>query len=168
MAPILTPAFLKYFNNLKNINKTYLEIGSGKSTIYFSNKFKKVISLENNTEWFNEVNKIKPENVDLYLFNKDNFNNLLKKQLDKNPDYIMVDNDPLYIERSDIVKLIHFNKRNDCIILLDNGTWNMEAYFFLRENYYCMDFPGVNQDKEKTVTSIFFTETNSKYIYAEE
>ena len=168
MTPLLTPAFLKYFNFLKNENKTYLEIGSGESTIYFSSKFEKVISLESNTEWFNKINGIKPKNVDLYLFNKDNFNDLLKKQLDKKPDYIMVDNDNTYMERSYIVQLIHSNKKNDCIIVLDNGTRNIAAYLFLKGNYYCMDFPGVNKHDEKTVTSIFFTETNSKYIYAQE
>tara|TARA_R110000764_G_scaffold78222_1_gene156082 strand:+ start:10 stop:516 length:507 start_codon:yes stop_codon:yes gene_type:complete len=168
MAPLLTLAFLKYFNNLKNINKTYLEIGSGKSTIYFSHKFKKVISLENNKEWFDKINKMKPGNVDLILFNKDNINDLLTKELDKKPDYIMVDNDPKYIQRIDIVKLIYANKKNDCVIILDNGTWNKEAFSFLRERYYCMDFPGINTKLQNTVTSIFFTETNSKYIYGEE
>jgi|TARA_A100001391_G_scaffold87801_1_gene58177 hypothetical protein len=165
MSPLLTLPFLKYFNNLKNINKTYLEIGSGKSTIYFSHKFKKVISFENNIEYFNKINKIKPSNVDLILFNKDNIDDLLKKELNKKPDYIMVDNDPKYIKRVDIVKLVHTNKKNDCIVILDNGTWNKEAYSFLKENYYCMDFPGLNTKLQNTVTSIFFTETNSKYIY---
>ena len=168
MYPSLTSTFLKYFNNLNNINKTYLEIGCGQSTIYFSKKFKKVIGLENDKDWFNEINKIKPENVDLSLFNKDNIDFLLKEKLNEKPDYIMVDNNPTYISRFDIVKLVHFNKKNDCIILLDNGTWNKEAYFFLKEKYYCMDFPGTNKHNENTVTSIFFTNTNSKYIYGEE
>ena len=77
----------------------------------------------------------------------------------------MVDNDPKYIKRVDIVKLVHTNKINDCVVILDNGTWNKEAYCFLKENYYCMDFPGLNTKLQNTVTSIFFTETNSKYIY---
>jgi len=101
MAPLLTLAFLKYFNNLKNINKTYLEIGSGKSTIYFSHKFKKVISLENNKEYFDEINKIKPKNVDLILFNKDNINDLLTKELEKKPENLFVEAEPYFDDWTD-------------------------------------------------------------------
>ena len=165
IAPLLTKNFLRYFNKLKTKTKTYLEIGSGDSTIYFSKHFKKVISLENDKTFFNKMSNNKPKNVDLKLFNKENIGNLLKTELDKKPNYVMIDNNPNYISRFDIAKFIHFNKKNDCIILLDNGTWNMQAFMFLRTNYYCMDFPGLNKYNENTVTSIFFTGKNSNYVY---
>ena len=163
--PLLTKNFLRYFNKLKNKNKTYLEIGSGDSTIYFSKHFKKVISFENDETFFNRISNNKPKNVDIKLFNKENIENLLKTELDKKPNYVMIDNNPCYISRFDIAKFIHFNKQNDCIILLDNGNWNMQTFMFLRTNYYCMDFPGLNKHNQNTVTSIFFTGKNSNYVY---
>lgn len=163
--PLLTKNFLRYFNKLKNKNKTYLEIGSGDSTIYFSKHFKKVISLEDNKTFFNIISNNKPKNVDIKFFNRKNIGNLLKTELDKKPNYVMIDNNPCYISRFDIAKFIHFNKQNDCIILLDNGNWNMQTFMFLRTNYYCMDFPGLNKHNQNTVTSIFFTGKNSNYVY---
>ena len=162
---MLTKNFLRYFNKLKNKNKTYLEIGSGDSTIYFSKHFKKVISLEDNKTFFNIISNNKPKNVDIKFFNRKNIGNLLKTELDKKPNYVMIDNNPCYISRFDIAKFIHFNKQNDCIILLDNGNWNMQTFMFLRTNYYCMDFPGLNKHNQNTVTSIFFTGKNSNYVY---
>ena len=163
--PVLTFNFLRYFNKLKLNTKTYLEIGAGDSTIYFSKRFKHVTSFENTSVWLDKINKKKLKNVDLISFNKNNFNNLLKKELDKKPDYVMIDSDPHYISRFDIAKFIHFNKKNNCTILLDNGTGNMQAFMFLRNNYYCMDFPGKNKWNEDTVTSIFFTEKNNQSLW---
>ena len=163
--PLLTKTFLNYFSNLKTKNKIYLEIGSGNSTIYFSKYFKKVISLEDDKIWFDKINSNKPKNVDINFFNKENIGNLLKTELDKKPDYVMIDNNPNYISRFDIAKFIHFNKQNDCIIILDNGTWNLEAYSFLKENYFNLDFTGKRYDNKISVTSIFFNQTKSKYIY---
>ena len=165
IAPLLTKNFLRYFNKLKTKTKTYLEIGSGDSTIYFSKHFKKVISLEDNKTFFNIISNNKPKNVDIKFFNRKNIGNLLKTELDKKPNYVMIDNNPCYISRFDIAKFIHFNKQNDCIILLDNGNWNMQTFMFLRTNYYCMDFPGLNKHNQNTVTSIFFTGKNSNYVY---
>jgi hypothetical protein len=41
----------------------------------------------------------------------------------------------------------------------------MQAFMFLRNNYYCMDFPGKNKWNEDTVTSIFFTEKNNQSLW---
>jgi len=163
--PLLTKAFLNFFKKLNNKNKTYLEIGSGYSTLYFSKHFKNVISLENDKVWFNKIKKEKPKNVKLNLFNKDNIGDILLKELNKKPDYIMIDNNPHYISRFDLAKFVNDNKKNDCIILLDNGPWNMEAFNFLRQNYFCLDFFGDRYDNKTSVTSVFFTEKNYRLLY---
>ena len=40
-------------------------------------------------------------------------------------------------------------------IILDNGLWNLDAYNYLRNNFFIKDFPGFNKNRELTVTSIF-------------
>ena len=59
----------------------------------------------------------------------------------------------------------HYNNKNiKAQIVLDNGTWNFDAYMFLKENYYCRDFPGVNKANENTVTSLFFKKIKAKEL----
>lgn len=49
-----------------NPDMTVLEIGAGLSTFLIAKRVKKVISIEHNKEWYDEINKSKPENVELY------------------------------------------------------------------------------------------------------
>ena len=163
--PLLTKPFLNYFKTVDNKDKTYLEIGSGYSTLYFAKYFKKVVSFENDKKWFNKIKKQKPKNVDLKLFNKKNIGDLLIKELDKKPDYVMIDNDPSYINRFDFAKFVDENKKNDFVILLDNGLWNLDAFNYLRQRYLCLDFFGKRYDDKVSVTSVFFTEKNCNHLY---
>ena len=163
--PLLTEEFLLFINKLNIKNKTYLEIGSGNSTIYFSKRFKNITSLEHNKNWFDKLNKKNLKNVSLRLYNPDNLPDILLQELSKKPDFIMIDNDPRVVSRLDIAKFIHNNKKNDCIILLYNGTWNLDAFSFLRKYYYCLDFIGKRYDGNTSVTSVFFTNTNKEKVY---
>jgi len=165
MKPLLTEPFLKYLKKIKTKDKNYLEIGSGDSTIYFSKYFKTVSSLEHDEEWFKKIQDRRIKNINISMFNKNNIGDLLHLELNKKPDFIMIDNHPQIVSRLDVAKYIHQNKKNDCIIFLDNGSWNLDAFSFLKQNYYCLDFIGKRYDDETSVTSIFFTETNSKSVY---
>ena len=48
-------------------NKNLLEIGSGESTVYWSNYFGQVCSYEDDPQWASTINV--PDNVDLVLYN---------------------------------------------------------------------------------------------------
>ena len=163
--PVLTKPFLNYFKKLDTKQRTCLEIGSGDSTLYFAKHFKYLSSLEENKFWFNKINQKKPKNVDIKFFQKDNLTKILNEELQKKPDYVIIDNNPNYISRFDIATFIHLNKKNDCVIILDNGDWNIDAFCFLKSHYFCLDFFGKNFTNATTTTSIFFTEKNSSYVY---
>tara|TARA_R100001510_G_C7649740_1_gene207197 strand:+ start:1121 stop:1624 length:504 start_codon:yes stop_codon:yes gene_type:complete len=165
MIPLLTETFLNYLKKLNIKNKKYLEIGSGDSTVYFSKYFKSVSSLEHDEEWFNKIKKQNIKNVNISMFNKDNIKGLLDLELNKKPDFVMIDNNPHVVSRFDMANFVHYNKKNDCVIFLDNGSWNLEAFNFLKQHYYCLDFFGRRYDGNLSVTSIFFTDTNSESIY---
>ena len=55
----------------------------------------------------------------------------------------------------EFVLFIHKNKKENSIIVLDNGDWHLNAYEFLRKHYYCLDYLRI-EDAELTETSVFF------------
>ena len=164
--PLLTPTFIEYFIQKDLKNKTLLELGSGLSTIFWADYFKEVYSYDNNPNW---IQKLKneyeiPKNVEI---NEVERNVIFKdsKFLDylKNCDYIIIDNDPKYIPREFYAKWAIIHKKEDSQIILDNGTWNSNAYKLLLDHFFCRDFPGINNQDETTVTSLFFERKTEKY-----
>jgi hypothetical protein len=168
ITPLLTNTFLKFFLNLDLKDKTYLEIGAGDSTIFFSKYFKQVISFEDSHVWYDKIDMLKIPNVDLHFFRfntvfGEETKNKLRYYL-KEADYIMIDNDPSRTTRTAFAHFIDKHKTPNSIIILDNGEKNIEALTFLKNNYYCLDFPGKRNDESFSVTSIFFTNHNSDKV----
>jgi hypothetical protein len=168
ITPLLTNTFLKFFLNLDLKDKTYLEIGAGDSTIFFSKYFKQVISFEDSHVWYDKIDMLKIPNVDLHFFRfntvfGEETKNKLRYYL-KEADYIMIDNDPSRTTRTAFAHFIDKYKVPNSIIILDNGEKNIEALTFLKNNYYCLDFPGKRYDESFSVTSIFFTNHNSDKV----
>lgn len=153
--PMLTHAFLKWIVEQDTKNKTMLEFGSGASTLFFSNIFKNVKSLECNEKYRLSLEKEMPKNVELYDLN---FN--LFPQILKDVDYVLIDNDVgpgSKFKREEVAQNLieKFNYKN--ITILDNGNWNPQAYFYLKYMYeQCEDFgwstPWLG---EETITSVF-------------
>jgi len=79
--PWLTKGAIKFLDDNLNFEDSLLEIGSGGSTLYFSQKVKKIVSIEFNEIWYKRIfdalidNKIK--NVTLILL-KTNSKNISK------------------------------------------------------------------------------------------
>jgi len=139
--PMLTWPLLDYIQNLDLKDTTLHELGSGNSTIWFSNIFKEVESYETDKEWYEtlkpKVKKnvllklVKLENIYECLFNfkskdwllidfagkRTKFvNNLVKLSDDKIPAQIIFDNSEWY--------------RNGAKILIDRGYIEIPFYGF--------------------------------------
>ena len=164
--PLLTHNFVKYFIKKDLKDKTLIELGSGLSTIFWADYFKEVYSYESDPNW---IQKLKneygiPKNVEI---NEAMINRIFKdsKFLDcvKNCDYIIIDNNPNYVSRLVYAQYAIIHKKEDSQIILDNGTWNWNAYKLLLDNFFCRDFPGINMENETTVTSLFFERKTEKY-----
>tara|TARA_R100000005_G_C4888557_1_gene136592 strand:+ start:111 stop:608 length:498 start_codon:yes stop_codon:yes gene_type:complete len=155
--PLLTYSFIEYISNINLKDKTLVEFGAGNSSIFFSNRFKYVISYEDNEEYINHLNNLNIPN--LFIRSLD-FRSIQDKSFEssiKNADYILVDNDIFKISRETIVKNLIgvFNYQN--AIILDNSNWNPQAYFYLRRKYKnYKDFGWKNVNDEETLTSLFW------------
>ena len=172
--PLLTNTFLNFFQKLNLSDATYLEIGSGNSTIYFSKIFKNIISFEDDLTWFCKLEKLNISNLELEFFDTNSvFDmcvpctgrlNRLHKHLQKSNLFIMIDNNPIRVPRLRFVEFIDKHKKDDAIVILDNGEKNFDALTFLKSKYYCFDFPGTRYDNTFSVTSVFFNDKNSERI----
>lgn len=159
-APNLSPGFLSWVGNNDFRDKTILEIGSGFSTIFFTDHFNFVYSFEDDADWFVKIKDLAEEksinNLELSMFDIESIKKSNFIELISVADVFLIDNNPTHISRSMFAQIIDSHKKEESIIVLDNGTWNMDAYRILRENYYCMDFPYERESGEKTETSVFF------------
>ena len=161
MEQLLSPDFLDWVKKNKFSNSTILELGSGNSTLFFSKYFKRVYSYENELEWYNKVkfHSNTSPNIIPNFFDKGVFKDLEFKERVYESDLILIDNNPNFISRYDFAYFVHNNKKENSIIVLDNGEWNIEAYEFLRTKYYCRDYVwrrGKNSKGVLTQTTVFF------------
>jgi predicted O-methyltransferase YrrM len=60
--PWLSPESIKYLEERLTKDMIGLEYGSGRSTVFFANKLKKLISIEHHTEWYEKVAKLITKN----------------------------------------------------------------------------------------------------------
>ena len=173
LLPNLTSSFINFFiaSNSKNLkNKTLLEIGAGDSTIFWADYFKMVNSYEDNQYWIHDIyDNDPPENIELFaydpkkIFSDDGFKNKVETS-----DFIIIDNNPKVLPREMFCEFVERHQSNQSQVILDNCTWNLDAYNFMLSRYFCMDFPGTNKNGETTVTSLFFAKKTAKYFNKEQ
>ena len=147
--PMLPIELLKWVRDNQSIlkDKSFLEVGGGKSTSFLSKYFKIVYTYENNQEYFNlikkDIQQNNIKNVDLNYFKSELFQNKKFFKLVESCDYILIDINNF--SRHDLAYFIHNNKKPSSGIILSKGNRNMYAYKFLKDNYYCFDFVGQDQ-----------------------
>lgn len=163
---MLTFDFLNYFKKYNLKDKICIEIGSGDSTVYWSNYFKKIVSYENDLNCLNSIKEKTKNilNIEILKLEKNIFNDVNFKKYINKADVIIIDNNPAFIKRKDFCVFAKENKKEESLIILDNGTWNIDAYDYLISNFFCLDFPGINKENELTVTSLFFEKKRKEYF----
>jgi hypothetical protein len=146
------------------LNKTIIlfEFGSGNSTLFFSDKVKKTISIEHNKEWFEVVNKSKPENVSLILTDSDSKHNYLEyfNSINESLDIIIVDG----LHRNEcIIKAVEKLSSSGVIILDDSERpeYKTGKEFILGKGFKCLDFWGIApMVLFKKCTTVFYRSNN--------
>ena len=123
------------------------------------------MSYEDNYDFFIRLNgKINSKKTNLNLFNQSIFEDVTFLKSVQEADYIIIDNNPNNIDRTFFCEFVKTYKKDSSSIILDNGTWNLNAYNCLLQDFFCKDFPGTNKENELTVTTIFDIKRDPKYF----
>ena len=143
----------EFLNQLDFKNKTVFEYGSGNSTIFWSKRCKKIISVEDDKKWFDKIAKSLPENVDYRFTNdKDEYVNL-PSSFNEKFDVIIVDGN----HRSECALVAALHLKSDGFIVLDNSDWYEATSNALREKDFIeIDMSGFGPINNYTWTTSIF------------
>lgn len=154
VTPWFTYSLIRYLDHLDLSNASVLEWGSGNSTIYWSEKVRYLMSIENNKVWYEKIKK-KTKNVNIleFVFAKSKKDYLTLKTF-KKFDIIVIDG--LY--RYECAKLATNFLSEGGIIILDNSEIHLDACKALvKKGFTQIDFIGIGPiNSYEWASSIFF------------
>ena len=114
--PWMTFSTIEYLSHYLTQDMELFEWGSGGSTLFFSQKVKKIISIEHDKEWYNyEINKLSNlKNLELYLIEPEQ--NGIYKNKRKGYENLYFDSYVNFIDKYDKfdVIIVDGRQRNEC------------------------------------------------------
>jgi len=168
--PWITYPAIEYLNNLDLKSSTVFEYGSGFSTLYWSKRSKKIISVENDEKWFSLIaEKIKQlSNVSYHLAKRE------EEYIQKIDEY----NEPFDIYVIDgrhrgkcARKVVEYvRKYGGGMIIFDNSDWYPKTIEFLRNelDWIEVDFCGFGPINDYCWITTMFLNRNIKINYKRE
>ena len=160
--PWFSYPFIDFLTPRLSKQLTVFEFGSGNSTVFFAERVKKVFSIEHNKEWYQIVNKSKPDNVDLILTKSDSSKDYLDaiKYMNVFADVIIVDG----LHRIDCLKVAIEKLSEKGVIILDDSERNEYKAgidFVLQKEFKRLDFWGIAPTiLFKKCTTVFYKNNN--------
>ena len=154
LLPILSWPFLDFIQTLDLKNVTLHELGSGNSTIWFSNIFKFVESYETNEDWYKELKPKLNNNVSLRLTNLENIYDCLIKF--KSSDWLLID---FAGKRTKFIHKLCKLTDNEipAQIILDNSNWYRNgAKILIERGYMEIPFYGFNNSSISICSTSLF------------
>ncbi|MEH1823016.1 MAG: hypothetical protein V7L31_28725 [Nostoc sp.] len=151
--PWYTYPAIEYIKQLDFSDKVIFEYGSGYSSIFWAERCKTMVSIEDNEEWYNKIKNRLPKNVDYLLINEKK--SYINSILDYNHkfDVIIIDGS----DRYECAVIAREKLSETGIIVLDNSDWQEKASNFLREsNLIQVDMAGFGPINSYTWTTSFF------------
>jgi hypothetical protein len=152
------PAF-EFIDQFDYSNSIVFEWGAGYSTLYWARVAKKVVSIEDNNDWYKEIDKKRPENVTLvFKENEEDYINAIKSE-DKF-DVIIIDGSHRFKCASLAPKYLNDNG----FIILDNSDWMPNTAEMLRNlGLIQVDMSGVGPVCKYTWTTSIFMHRNFNF-----
>lgn len=160
--PWYTYPALEYIYQFDLSKLDIFEYGSGNSSIFWGKRANKVISIEDNNEWFNYVNNAKLDNMTIYLRqDKDGYINSIKEH-NRKFNIIIIDGK----WRTSCARVAVNYLRDGGIIIFDNTDWFLKASIILRNSgFYQIDFNGFGPINDYSwTTSIFINRSTGMKI----
>ena len=167
--PLLTWPFLDFVKTLDLMSNKLIELGSGNSTIFFSEVFKKVETFEPNKEWYEELSKQTKDNVFLNLTSLEEIENKLSKKYKfNNRDWLLVDfagKRTRFINRL----IAHPDEDLPAQLIFDNSEWYNNARNLLdKRGYTEIPFWGFKSGENFiSCTSLFLLKNKWNLIHPE-
>ncbi len=155
--PWFTYPAIAYLKQIDFKACSFLEWGAGYSTLFFAPLCKEILSIENNSEWYNIILDELPANSTVKL-RTDSAYESYAREINKKFDVIIVDG----IRRWECIQIAIEVLDEDGMIIFDNSDRDPEYCKFLREHDFIqVDFHGFGPINPYTwTTSIFFSRTN--------
>lgn len=160
--PWLSYPFIDFITPRFNNELILFEFGSGNSTLFFSNKVRKVISIEHNKEWYEIININKPSNVELILTKSEEVNDYQNyfSVLNHKVDIVIVDG----LHRNEcMINSINKLSENGVIILDDSERLEYQSgiNFILGNGFKSLEFWGIAPTiLFKKCTTLFYKSNN--------
>ena len=150
--PWYTYPAIEYVKQLDFSEREVFEYGSGNSTIFWSKLAKRVVSIENNREWYETVRKKVESNVEVKLIEDDS--SYSQEILNHNCfDVIVIDG----VHRLECAKTSIDKLKSGGMIILDNSDWHVKTAKLLRSNDLIqVDMTGLGPINSYTWTTSFF------------
>jgi len=153
--PWYTYPAIEYLKQFDFSEKSIFEWGGGYSSLFWSERAREVVSVDNNREWVDEIEKQKKNNnLNLiYAEKKDAYLSSISRQ---NKKFNVIINDGEY--RFDCAKIAKRYLKDNGLVILDNSDWFPNSAKTLRDSGLLqVDFSGFGPFNNYTwTTSLFF------------
>lgn len=156
--PWYTYPTIEYLNNLTLDGISVLEYGSGNSSLYYLRRGARVVSIEDDRDWYK---KIKGENIDDsfdYVFANSDSEYIHRKEINS-ADVIVIDGSYRPECAEYVIQNILDGNSNPSMIIFDNSDWYPKSIKKLDDKieWVRVDFCGFGPINDYTwVTSIYF------------
>lgn len=156
---------IEYIKQLDFSDKSVFEYGSGNSTRFWAERCKKLVSVEDNREWFDKIKTKIPATVEYLFFEHKNEYIESIRQFPNEFDFIIIDGSYRYDCAVEALKKL----RNDGFIILDNSDWKEKTSKLLRDaDLIEVDMAGFGPINGYTWTTSFYFRRNVKLSPAHE
>ena len=151
--PWFTYPAIQYLQQLDLSQKNIFEWGSGNSSLFFAERSKSVLSIEDNPEWYEKISKQKKPNHTIILISKEElFTCILSTG--KKYDVIVIDGDN---SRSSCIEPALRSLASNGMIILDNSDWFKNSAKRIREaGLIQVDMHGFGPINDYPWTTSFF------------
>ena len=153
--PWYTYPMVEFLKQLDFSQKTVFEYGSGNSTLFWAERCKRVVAIEDDPAWYKLIKPRLPANVEYILVdNKADYVQAIH-QFDELFDIIIVDGS----HRFECTKTARNRLSTTGMMILDNADWFIQTTAFLRgTNLLEIDMAGFNPiNGYATTTSVFMS-----------
>lgn len=165
--PWFTYPAIEYLSHLDLSDFSVFEYGSGYSTLFWLNRVKELVSVENDKVWYEKILKLVQEESKIkYFFYESSLeyvNSIFEQK--RAFDIYVIDGRWRYECAKAVVKNI--NQYGGGMVIFDNSDWYPRTIQYLRENldWIEVDFHGFSPINNYTLTTTIFLSRSFKLKY---